>query len=130
MVHLRKIHFNFNASTNYFRNNIIFSIVSIMVKRHDRKPDGMYHIGSQKYQILEGSRAQVWHGTAHQTSGGLKKVDLKMHNGRIVSRKKSELAKTQKHLKGHLQPKGSGVFGAVTKKDRKGSRRRKGTRRK
>ena len=103
-----------------------------MVKRHDRKPDGMYHIGNQKYQMLEGSRAQVWHGTAHQTPGGLKKVDLKMHNGRIVSRKKSELAKTQKHLAGHLQPKGSGVFGAVTKKGskRKGSRRRKGTRRK
>jgi hypothetical protein len=80
---------------------------------------------------LEGSRAQVWHGTAHQTSGGLKKVDLKMHNGRIVSRKKSELAKTQKHLKGHLQPKGSGVFGTVTKKGKKrGTRKRKSSRRK
>ena len=28
-----------------------------------------------------------------------------MHNGHIVSKKKSELARTQKHLKGHLQPK-------------------------
>lgn len=102
-----------------------------MVKRHDRKPDGKYHIGNQKYDMLEGSRAQVWHGTAHQTPGGLKKSDLKMHNGRIVSRKKSELAKTQKHLKGHLQPKGSGVFGTVTKKGRKrGTRKRKGSRRK
>ena len=49
-----------------------------MVKRHDRKPDGKYHIGNQKYDMLEGSRAQVWHGTAHQTPGGLKKVDLKI----------------------------------------------------
>ena len=102
-----------------------------MVKRHDRKPDGKYHVGNQKYDMLDGSRAQVWHGTAYQTPGGLKKSDLKMANGRLVSRKKSELAKTQKHLKGHLQPKGSGVFGTVTKKGRKrGTRKRKGSRRK
>ena len=87
-----------------------------MVKRHDKGPSGKYHIGSHTYAMLEGSRAQVWHGTAYKTSGGLKKADLKMHNGRIVSKKKSELAKTQKHLKGHLQPKGSGVFGNITKK--------------
>jgi hypothetical protein len=83
--------------------------------------------------MLEGSRAQVWHGTAHETAGGLKKVELKMHNGRLVSRKKSDLAKSQKHLSGHLQPKGSGVFGTVTKKGKKakrGTRKRKGTRRK
>lgn len=99
-----------------------------MVKRHDKKPDGKYHIGNQKYNMLEGSRAQVWHGTAHQTSGGLKKVDLKMHRGRIVSRKKSELARTQKHLKGHLQPKGSGKFGNYTKKNN--TKKRRGSRRK
>jgi hypothetical protein len=94
-----------------------------MVKRHDRKPDGKYHIGNQKYDMLEGSRAQVWHGTARQTPGGLKKVDLKMHNGRIVSRKKSELAKTQKHLKGHLQPKGPKVveFSVLLPKKEKGA---------
>jgi len=95
-----------------------------MVKRHDRQPDGKYHIGSQKYDMLEGSRAQVWHETAYQTPGGLKKSQLKMNNGRIVSKKKSELAKTQKHLKGHLQPKGSGVFGTVTKKSGTKKRRR------
>lgn len=37
-----------------------------------------------------GSRAQVMHGTADHTAGGLKKSDLKMNKwGRIVSRKKS-----------------------------------------
>jgi hypothetical protein len=37
-----------------------------------------------------GSRAQVMHGTAHHTTGGLTKADLKMNKwGRIVSRKKS-----------------------------------------
>ena len=104
-----------------------------MVKRHDRKADGKYHIGNQTYDMLKGSRPRVWHGTAHETAGGLKKVELKMHNGRLVSRKKSDLAKSQKHLSGHLQPKGSGVFGTVTKKGKKakrGTRKRKGTRRK
>ena len=69
-----------------------------MVKRHDRKPDGKYHIGNQKYDMLVGSRAQVWHGTSHETAGGLKRVDLKMHKGHIVSKKKSELAKSQNIL--------------------------------
>ena len=35
-----------------------------------------------------GSRAEVWHSTCLRTSGGLKKKDLMMHKGRIVSRKK------------------------------------------
>ena len=100
-----------------------------MVKRHDKGHDGKYHIGSHTYEQLEGSRAQVMHGTAYKTAGNLQKADLKMHNGRIVSKKKSELAKTQKHLKGHLQPKGSGVFGVHKtkkhKKTKKGSRKRK-----
>jgi hypothetical protein len=34
-----------------------------------------------------GTRAQVWHGTKRVTAGGLKKSDLMMHKGRIVSRK-------------------------------------------
>ena len=35
-----------------------------------------------------GSRAQVFHSQCERTSGGLKKKDLMMHKGRIVSRKK------------------------------------------
>ena len=36
-----------------------------------------------------GSKAQVWHGTADHTSGGLKKKDLmKTRSGRIVSKRK------------------------------------------
>jgi hypothetical protein len=36
-----------------------------------------------------GSKAQVWHGTAKHTSGGLTKSDLaKNKHGRIVSRRK------------------------------------------
>ena len=36
-----------------------------------------------------GSKAQVWHGSANHTSGGLTRKDLmKTKKGRIVSRKK------------------------------------------
>jgi hypothetical protein len=40
-----------------------------------------------------GSRASVFHGRSLQTPGGLKKKDLMMHKGRIVSRKKHEQGK-------------------------------------
>jgi hypothetical protein len=35
-----------------------------------------------------GSYAQVWHGNAKHTAGGLTKSDLMMRNGRIISRAK------------------------------------------
>jgi hypothetical protein len=42
-----------------------------------------------------GSRAKVWHGNAHHTSGGLTKADLmKNKHGEIVSKKKHAKAKT------------------------------------
>lgn len=42
-----------------------------------------------------GSRAQVWSGTAHHTSGGLTKKDLKKNpkTGELVSKAKSAAAK-------------------------------------
>jgi hypothetical protein len=40
-----------------------------------------------------GSKAQVWHGTAHHTSGGLTRKDLMKHKGRIISRRKHALGK-------------------------------------
>ncbi len=40
-----------------------------------------------------GSKAEVYHGSAKQTSGGLKKKDLMKHKNRIVSRKKHEAGK-------------------------------------
>ena len=46
-----------------------------------------------------GSHAEVWHGTAHHTSGGLTKADLmKNKNGRIISKKKYELGKKMYRL--------------------------------
>ncbi len=47
-----------------------------------------------------GSRAQVMHGTAHHTSGGLTKKQLKYNKaGRIVSVRKSKTAKSKGLLK-------------------------------
>ena len=40
-----------------------------------------------------GSKAQVWHGTARHTSGGLTKKDLMKHKGRIISKRKHALGK-------------------------------------
>ena len=46
-----------------------------------------------------GSRAQVMHGNAKQTGGGLKKKDLKYNKqGKIVSKKMSAMAKNEKRL--------------------------------
>jgi DVNP family len=37
-----------------------------------------------------GSRAQVYHGNATHTAGGLTKKDLKMKDGELVSKRKSK----------------------------------------
>jgi hypothetical protein len=67
-----------------------------------------------KYETLVGSRAQVMHGTAYKTSGGLTKKDLFQNkNGRIVSRKKHELAKKEKRLLKAGYGTKKGHFGAV-----------------
>jgi len=61
-----------------------------------------------------GSRAQVMHGTAHHTSGGLTKGELKYNKwGRIVSRKKSEKARKEKRLAKAGFTARKGKFGAV-----------------
>jgi|TARA_Y100000992_G_C21251195_1_gene485951 hypothetical protein len=70
-----------------------------MTKRVHKSSDGKYHISGNTYDLLVGSRAQVHHGTAFKTSGGLTKKDIVMNkHGRIVSRKKSVTAKKEKRL--------------------------------
>ena len=94
-----------------------------MVKKHMKSADGMYHINGHKYEMLEGSRAQVWHGTARQTPGCLCKSDLMMNkHGRIVSKKKHTTAKREKRLvkAGYLTKKGKfGFIKSHTRKHRK-----------
>lgn len=106
-----------------------------MVKKHMKESDGKYHINGSKFEILKGSRAQVWHGTAYKTKGDLKKSDLFMNkHGRIVSKKKHQTAKQEKRLEkaGFFTKKGT--FGYVKKtpskgkgkgKDKKTKRRRR-----
>lgn len=58
-----------------------------------------------------GTRAQVWHGTAKKTRGGLFKSSLmKNKHGRIISRRKHNLGKKSiKHLRnmGYIAKKGT-----------------------
>lgn len=75
-----------------------------------------------------GSRAQVWHGTAKKTKGGLTKSALmKNKHGRIVSRKMHFTAKKQNRLvkAGYITKKGQ--FGFI-KNGTRGRRGRKGSR--
>jgi len=46
-----------------------------------------------------GSRAQVYHGNATHTAGGLTKKDLKMKDGELVSKKKAKDSKTNPWIK-------------------------------
>jgi hypothetical protein len=95
------------------------------MKNHSKSADGKYHIKGSTYDILNGTRAQVWHKTAYKTSGGLKKSDLMMNkNGRIVSRIKHNTAKKEKRLEkaGYFTKKG--VFGFVKKDGSKTKKRR------
>jgi hypothetical protein len=67
--------------------------------RYNKSADGRYHIHSKTYDALIGTRAQVWHGTAYKTTGGLTKADLMQNkSGRIVSEKKHKTAKRENRL--------------------------------
>ena len=105
-----------------------------MTKKVTKAADGMYHVKGKKFQVLIGSRAQVWHGTAYKTAGGLTRSDLHMNkHGRIVSRKKHATAKAERRLEKHGFFTRKGHFGAVRKegksKKRRSSRKSKTTRR-
>ena len=70
------------------------------------------------YKMTVGTRAQVWHGTADRTSGGLKKSDLVMKNGRIKSKRASRSAKKNQNLKKAGWTFKKGEFGAVKIEDK------------
>lgn len=78
------------------------------------------------YDKTVGSRAEVWHGTAKHTSGGLHKKDLlKNKHGRIVSKKLHHTAKKQKRLeKAGYKPK-KGKFVVMRKSMRKSPKHHK-----
>lgn len=97
--------------------------------KHLKGSDGLYHIKGKSYSVLVGSRAQVWHGSAYHTSGGLKKDDLMQNSaGRIVSKSKHFSAKREKRLLKYGYGTRKGHFGAVklsgVSKKKRGSKRR------
>ena len=86
------------------------------MKKNLKGADGKYHIKGKTFELNEGSRAQVHHGTAYKTAGGLTKDKLLMNkNGRIVSRKKHTTAKKEKRLEKHGYFAKKGKFGMVKK---------------
>lgn len=79
-----------------------------------KSTDGKYHVHGRKFDHLVGSRAQVWHGSAYKTSGGLTHKDLFYNkHGRIVSRAKHNTAKKERRLQKHGYTARKGKFGAV-----------------
>lgn len=102
------------------------------MKNHTKGKDGKYNVKGKKYNVLSGSRAQVMHGTAYKTTGGLTKDKMKFNkHGRIVSVRASRQAAKHQTLKkkGYVTKKG--VFGAfkngksVVKSKKRGSKRTK-----
>ncbi len=64
-------------------------------------------MSSTKFEKTIGSRIQVWKGVAEQTSGGLRKKDLRKSASRnkIVSKKMSDNAKANNYLGLYLNTK-------------------------
>ena len=76
-----------------------------------------------------GSRAQVMHGTAMKTPGGLTKKNLRKNkHGRIVSVKASKSAKKNKNL-GSNQAKKGDPFGPATTTEKRSKSKSKGKKR-
>jgi len=74
--------------------NVIPSLKKIMKNKH-----GMYVVEGKQYEILEGTRQQVWDENAYKTAGGLLKHNLIINKlGNIVSKRKSILENTNKRL--------------------------------
>lgn len=94
--------------------------------RFTRTSNGKYSVKGHTYEMLIGTRAQVWHGTAHKTAGGLKKSDLLQNKaGRIVSKAKHFTAKKDRRLVKAGYGTKKGKFGYVKlgkTKSRRGKR--------
>jgi hypothetical protein len=74
--------------------NVITSLKKIM-----KNKSGMYEVAGKQYEILEGTRQEVWDGKAYKTSGGLLKHNFMINKlGHIVSIRKSITATIDKRL--------------------------------
>lgn len=109
-----------------------------MSKRAVKTAKG-YLVKGKHYKVLRasgpGARRQVWNETAYKTDGtpGLTKADLiKNKRGRLVSKKKFNIAKSENRLNKYGWTAEKGKFGAVrisenaNKKTRKKGKQKKG----
>ena len=97
--------------------------------RFTKTANGKYNIQGKVYDLLSGTRAQVWHETAYKTSGGLTKKNLfQNNNGRIVSKTKHASSKKEMRLLkfGYGTKKGKFGFVKVTGKSKKNNKKMKG----
>ena len=99
--------------------------------RFTRTANGKCVVSGKTFDMLIGTRAQVWHGTAYKTTGGLTKSNImKNKSGRIVSKSKYTSAKRENRLVKAGYGTKKGKFGFVklngTSKRGKKSRGRKG----
>ena len=91
--------------------------------RFTKSANGKYIVQGHSFDTLIGTRAQVWHGTAYKTSGGLTKGDLVQNKaGRIVSKSKHSSAKKEMRLvkAGYGTKKGKFGYVKIGKKSMKG----------
>jgi hypothetical protein len=69
-----------------------YSIIMNKLKKcnHTKSNDGLYHIEGNAFEMLRGTREDVWNGKAYQTAGGVPKSGLIINKaGKIVSKAKS-----------------------------------------
>jgi hypothetical protein len=69
-----------------------YSIIMNKLKKHNhtKSNDGLYHIDGNTYEILRGTREEVWNGKSYLTTGGVPKSGLIVNkSGKIVSKVKS-----------------------------------------
>jgi hypothetical protein len=60
------------------------------LKKIIKNKDGMYHVDGKQYELLQGTRKEVWDGKAYKTTGGLLKHNFIINShGTIVSKRKS-----------------------------------------
>jgi hypothetical protein len=59
------------------------------LKKITRNKNGTYDLFGKNYELLEGTRQQVWEGKAYRTTGGLLKQNLMINKyGKLVSKRK------------------------------------------
>lgn len=89
--------------------------------------DGHYHIHGHKYKMLIGSKAQVFHGTAYKTAGGLTKTGVmrSKSSGKFVSKKASKRAKREDRLGKAGWGTIKGEFGAVRLDDKRKTQKKR-----